>query len=365
MGDNQMTRSRSKRSVLSGALATTTATTLAAVLSVGVWSNAQAEERVVWKMHSAFPSKLKILGSGAERVVDSVEKLSKGTFRLKFYEPNALLPAFDYLDGVSSGAVPAAWSIASLHAGRIQALTFYGAVPFGPGPGEFLAWLKYGGGQELHDEFYERLGLKVLLCGIFPPESSGWFKKEVMSIDEMRGMKFRIGGFGAKVLQKFGVSTQLIAGGDIYPALERGTIDATEFSMPVIDEGFGFYQIAKHYYFPGWHQQATLQHLDINLKAWEGLSQWHKDILEAACTANVASAIAEGEGLQYAAIRRMQAKGVQVHRWPQESLDKLEAAWNEVVEEAAAGDADVKRVWDSYRTFREQYAVWGNLGYIK
>ena len=354
-----MIRSNTKRILV--------ATAAAAVLtfSLGDIAQAQQQERVTWKMHSAFPSTLKILGSGALRVVADVQKLSNGTFDLKFFEPNALLPAFDYLDGVASGAVPAAWSIASLHAGRIQALTFYGAVPFGPRPGEFLAWLKYGGGQDLHDELYARLGLKPLVCGIFPPEASGWFKKEIKSVEDLIGLKMRRGGFGAKTLEKFGVSTQMVAGGDIYPALERGALDATEFSMPVVDEGFGLFEVAKHYYFPGWHQQATLQHLDINLKAWENLSQWHKDILETACAANVSRAIAEGEGLQYAALQRMQAKGVQLHRWSEEDLGKLRGAFTEVITEAANSDKDVKRVWDSFRTFRENYAVWGNLGYIQ
>ena len=325
---------------------------------------ASAAERVNWKMHSAFPSKLKILGSGALRVVEEVEAVSQGSFRIRFYEPNALLPAFDFFDGISEGSVPMAWSIASLHGGRKQALAFFGAVPFGPGAGEFLAWLKYGGGQALHDELYHGLGMHPVLCGIFPPEASGWFRKEVKTTADLRGMKFRIGGFGAKVLEQFGVSTQLIAGGDIYPALELGSLDATEFSMPVIDEDLGFYQIAKHYYFPGWHQQSTQQHLDINKKAYDELSDYHKRGLKVSCGYNIAEAIAEGEGLQFGPLKRMQEKGVTLHRWSDEVLGELNAAWAKVIEEAAASDADVKRVWDSYTAFRAEYAVWRKLGYL-
>lgn len=337
---------------------------LVAAIGIGLIGPAVASERVIWKMHSAFPSNLTILGSGALRVVDDVEKLSQGTFRIQFNEPGALLPAFDYFDAISRGSVPVAWGIASLNAGRSTALNFYGAVPFGPRAGEFLAWLRYGGGQDLHDEIYAGLGMKPIVCGMIMPEASGWFREEVKSLEDMRGMKFRIGGFPAKVLEKFGVSTQLIAGGDIYPALERGAIDGMEFSMPVIDEAMGFYQIAKHYYFPGWHQQATLMHLEINLNAYNELSDWHKHILNSACGNNVYEAIAEGEGLQFGPIRRIEEKGVQIHRWSDDVLAELRAAWIEVIEEAASADADVKRVWDSYRTFREDYSIWRDLGYV-
>ena len=123
----------------------------------------------------------------------------------------------------------------------------------------------YGGGRELYDEIYARHGIKGIPCGIFPPEASGWFRTEITSLEDLKGLKMRFFALGAKVMEKVGVSTQLLAGGDIFPALELGTIDATEYASPVIDKDLGFYQIAKHYYFPGWHQQSTWLDLIINL----------------------------------------------------------------------------------------------------
>ena len=142
--------------------------------------------------------------------------------------------------------------------------------PFGPPAPEFLAWLFYGGGVELAEEMYGRDNIKFHACGMIPPETSGWFREEITSLDQLQGLKMRFFGLGAKVMQKFGVSTQQLAGGDIYPALELGTIDATEFSMPAIDRSYGFYQIAKYNYFPGWHQQSTTNEILINKEKWEG-----------------------------------------------------------------------------------------------
>jgi TRAP-type mannitol/chloroaromatic compound transport system substrate-binding protein len=165
-------------------------------------------------------------------------------------------------------------------------------------------------------------------------------------------------------MERIGVSTQLIAGGDIYPALERGSIDATEYSMPAIDLDLGFYQIAKHYYFPGWHQQSTLFDLMMNKDKWDALSDVQKVQIETACQANIAMMLAEGEAIQFSALAELQEKGVTLHRWPPEVLGDLESAWNDVAAELAAEDATFKQVWDSFTAYRAGYKVWKELGYL-
>ena len=150
----------------------------------------------------------------------------------------------------------------------------------------------------------------------------------------------RFFGLGAKVMQKLGVDTQLLAGGDIYPALERGTIDATEFSMPAIDQNLGFYNIAKHYYFPGWHQQSTIQELLINKAKWDAMTDQQRELIKTACKANVAFQLAEGEAIQGKALAEMEAAGVTIHKWPPEMLDTFQTAWTEVVEEEVAANPD-------------------------
>ena len=200
---------------------------------------------------------------------------------------------------------------------------------------------------------------------MIPPEASGWFRKEIKSLEDLRGLKIRFFGYGGKVLEKFGVSPQFIAGGDIYPALELGTIDATEFSSPVIDEGFGFHQIASHYYFPGWHQQTTLFEFSMHKDTYGKLTKVQKSIIQMACDAMIAITLAEGEATQFGAMKRFQAKGVTLHRWSDETLSRLEAAWSDIIKEEVASNADVAKVYASYSKFRADYKIWADMGYLK
>jgi TRAP-type mannitol/chloroaromatic compound transport system substrate-binding protein len=324
-----------------------------------------AQERVRWKMHAAFPSKMQVLGTNGVRVAETVTNLSGGSLTLRHYEPNALVPAYNYIDALGQGSLEAAYGVAGVHVAKNPALAFFAAVPFGPNPGEFLAWLKHGGGLPLMDELYAKLNVKGLVCGMLPPEASGWFRQEVKSLDDLKGKKIRFFGYGGKVLEKFGVSPQLLASGDIYPALELGTIDATEFSIPSADESLGLHQVAKHYYFPGWHQLATLQELEMHRPAYEALSKEHKMLLDVVCGYAIAESYADGEATQFAAMHRIQQKGVTLHRWPPEMLKAFEDAWVEVIEAEAAKQPDVKKIWASLSDFRKKYAIWGDMGYMR
>ena len=337
---------------------------VAGAVMVAAAAAADAQERVRWKMHSAFPQKLQVLGENSVRVADTVTELSGGTLSIKRFEPNALVPAYTYIDAIGQGSVDAAYGVAGIHVAHNPALAFFAAVPFGPNEVEFLAWMKHGGGNGLMDELYAKLNVYGIVCGILPPEASGWYRKEMMGLEDFKGLKIRFFGYGGKVLEKFGASAQLIAGGDIYPALELGTIDASEFSIPVADEGFGFYQIAKHYYFPGWHQPATLQQLEVHRPTYEALSKHHKLLLDVVCGFSNTESIADGSAKQAPALHRIREKGVTIHRWPDETLDRLRQAWVEVIEEDAKKYPDVGRVWASLSKFREEYAIWRKVGYV-
>lgn len=331
---------------------------LAPVLSVA------AQERVSWRMQSAFGSQLSVVGEVAARFEKVVESTSGGTFTVKFFEPGKLVPTLTGFDAVKSGALDAMWGAAGFHAGKIPALSWFSAVPFGPRAGEYLAWLEYGGGGEIYDEIYAQYGLKGFRCSLIAPEASGWFREEIKSPADLKGLKMRFFGLGAKVMSKMGVSTQLLSPADIYPALERGVIDATEYSMPSMDLDLGFYQVAKHYYFPGWHQQATVGELLVNRARWEALSETHKAVLETACGDSLNWSFARSEALQYKAMLTLKEKGVKFHRWPESVLKELEAKWQEVIEEESASDPLFKRVYESYAAFRRQYAVWREHGYL-
>ena len=337
------------------------AATAVALATFTVATAPDAQERVRWKMQSAFPSNLSHLGTSAVRLEGMVDRLSGGGFELKFFEPGALVPALECFDAASKGSVEACFTTAGYHTGKYPALAFFTAVPFGPDFGEYFAWMLYGGGKELQNEIYARHNLVSVDCNMIGPETSGWFKQPVESLEDLRGLKMRFFGLGAQVMQKMGVSTQLLAGADIYPALERGVVDATEFSMPNMDIDLGFHQIAKFNYYPGWHQQSSIGELLMNKEAWEGLDDQSQAIIEAACGWNIYVNYSETEAMNPEAMNTMLSEhGVTNMRWGDEELAAFEAAWNEVLEEQSAEDEDFKNIAESYKQFREVYKTWGD-----
>ena len=325
---------------------------------------ADAQERVRWRLHSAFGTNLSVLGPVGPRISEWVSRMSDGRFDIRVFEPGALAGGYAYYDPVSQGAFEAAYGTPGGNQGKNSVYAFLSSWPFGPGALEFNAWMLKGGGAELAAKYYARDNIKHFYCGLIPPETSGWFREPVESLEQLRGFKMRFFGMGARVMQKFGVSTQQLAAGDIYPALELGTIDATEFSMPSIDRSLGFYQIAKYNYFPGWHQQATTNEILVNMDAWNELPDTYQAMFEVACLANGLVELADGEASQAPALIQNQEDGVEIRVWPQEILDQLEAAWEEVLQEEIEANPDVAELWESFSTFSEAYQTWGEVGYL-
>ena len=208
-------------------------------------------------MPSAFGSQLPHLGPSGVRFSQGHRAHVRRQVRDQVLRAGRDRPGLECFDAVSKGSVEACWTTPGYNTGKYPALAFFTTVPFGPSFGEFLAWKWFGGGNKLRDEIYAKHDVVAFDCFCIGPETSGWFRHEVKSVDELKGLKMRFFGLGAKVMQKLGVSTQLLAAADIFPALERGVIDATEFSMPTMDIKLGFHQIAKFNYFPGWHQLVS------------------------------------------------------------------------------------------------------------
>ncbi|MFC3051261.1 TRAP transporter substrate-binding protein [Kordiimonas pumila] len=318
-----------------------------------------------WRMSSTYPSSLIQLGTLGKRLESEIAHVSGGTVTLEFVEPGVLAPPFEIFDAISYGAIEAGWSTPGYWAGKEPALQLFSSVPFGPSAPEYLGWFDFGGGKELFEEIYHKHNIHSIICGMTPPEASGWFKKEIKTIDDFKGLKIRFFGLGAKVLEEVGAAPQLIAGGEIYQALELGTIDATEYAMPAVDYKMGFYEVANHYYFPGWHQQSTFFELMINLDKWNSLSETQQHQINTVCAANVRYGISEGEALQAEAIVNIEKAGVQIHTWSPEILSELRTAWDKVATELAENNPDFKRAWVSLQTFRETYQGWASRGYLK
>ncbi len=332
-----------------------------------VWTTpAEAQKRGRWKMESAFASSLDVVGESGPIFSENLRKMSGGALDIKFHEPGALVPAFEVFNAVAKGSIEAGWTTSGFHVGQIPSAPWFTTVPFGPQAGEYLAWLKYGGGEKLKDEIYGRHGVKGITCIMIAPEASGWFRKEIKTVDDLKGLKMRFFGLGGRVMQKLGVQTQLLPPGDIYPALERGVIDATELAFPSIDIKQGFHQVAKHYYFPGWHQQSSVGEFLVNLDKWKELSEEHRRMIEVACDANIMWSFATSEARQFSAMRDLVEKhGVKIHFWSEAILAKMRSAWEEVIREESAKDLDFKRVHASYAEFRQKYAIWKDHGYLK
>ena len=329
-------------------------------------TDAAAQERVRWKMQSAFGSQLPHLGASGVRFSKDIERMSGGRLEIKFFEPGALIPPLECFDAVSKGSIESCWTTPGYHTGKYPALAFFTTVPFGPGFGEFLAWKWYGGGNKLRDEIYAKHDLIAIDCFCIGPETSGWFRTEIKSVEELKGLKMRFFGLGAQVMQKLGVSTQLLAAADIYQALERGVIDATEFSMPTMDMKLGFHQIAKFNYFPGWHQLVSCSELLMNKKAWEALPDNYKAMIEVAAGRQVAQTYAESEAMQFEVMAEMRDKyKVQVKRWSDTDLAAFEKAWFEVIKEESAKDPIFKKVADHFLDYRKKYAIWGDAQVVK
>ncbi len=332
-----------------------------AVAAALVAAPAVAKDKLLLKTPVAFSTALPGLGTPIPRVAETVEIMSGGTLRMKVYEPGKLVPAFEILDAVSAGKINSGYTTAGYWAGKIPAAPLFSAVPFGPEAGEYMAWMFYGDGLTLYQRMYDEAGynVHVLPCAVIAPETSGWFAKEINSPEDLKGLKMRFFGLGGKVMQKLGVATSLLPGGEIFPALEKGAIDATEFSMPAIDQRLGFHKVVKYNYFPGWHQQATVFELLINKDVWNEASEQHQAILTQACKASLADSFAEGEASQFDALQKNVAdNGVQIRQWSPEMLAVFKETWDDVAAEEIANDPFFAEVYENMSTFRAGYDLW-------
>lgn len=344
-----------------------TALTSLAVAAAMLTAPAHAADKILLKTPIAFSTALPGLGTPIPRVAEQLDLMSGGEIKMKIYEPGKLVNPFEILDAVSTGKINSGYTTAGYWAGKIPAAPLFSAVPFGPEAGEYMAWLYYGNGLSLYQEMYDQAGynVKVIPCAIIAPETSGWFAKEINSPADLQGLKMRFFGLGGKVMQKLGVATSLLPGGEIFPALEKGAIDATEFSMPAIDSRLGFHKLVKFNYFPGWHQQATVFELLINKDEWTATTDQQKAIIENACKASMADSLAEGEAAQFTAMNEnVEQHGVQIKQWNDEMLATFRKTWDEVAAEEAGNDAFFATVLEDMNTFRTGYKLWKENAFL-
>lgn len=337
---------------------------LAAAATAALAGTASAADRIRWKVPNAFPSHLPALGENAGIVADLLNQVSGGEIQFKIFEPGNLVPPLELTDAVQNGSLDAGYTWMGYDSGKIPASPLFAARPFGMEPWEYTAWWYEGGGKDLAEEVYGARNVHPILCGINGPETAGWFSKEINSMADLQGLKIRFAGLGGEVMQKAGASVTLLPGSEIFQALEKGAIDATEFSMPAVDQMLGFDKVAKFNYFPGWHQTYTAFHLIVNKDVWNGLEDQTRALFDTACTATTLRSLSRGEAIQGAVIRGFEEKGVSAKTVPAEMLRELKALTDEVMAAQAEADPDFKKVYESQEAFAASYQTWKGLAYL-
>ncbi len=359
-----MIHSRFTRPGLVSSLKTIFTSISLAVLLIAPVQQANAADNIRWKVQSTFNTAWPALGDPIAFLSKSLDRATDGRIKLKIYEPGKIVPPLEITPSISKGDLPAAYNYLAYDQGRIPSAVLFSAVPFGMEPWEYAAWWFEGEGAGLAAEIYHQRNVHPLLCSTIGPETAGWYRKPIKGLDDIQGLKIRFSGLGGMVLNEVGASATLMAGGEIFAALEKGTLDATEYSMPAIDEILGFHKIAKYNLFPGWHQPSTSTHLLINLDIWNGLSDSDKALFEMGCTAATMRAITRGEALQGAQIKGFADKGVTAAKLPDDVIQELKRVSMQVINEEAAKDADFKRVWESQQAFHNDYQIWKEWGYL-
>ena len=321
-------------------------------------------ESVRWRATSSYTNSMPVIGGVPQKLASLLAEVSSGAIELQTFEPGEVVPALEVTESVKEGKVAAGFQWIGYDQGRIPASTLIAAVPFGMEPSEFIAWWYYGDGQQLGEALYAEHNIMPLLCTIVGPETGGWFIAPLNSLDDLAGLKIRFAGIGGKVLQRLGASVTMIPGGEIFQALEKGAIDASEFSLPAVDELLGFGRVAKYNYFPGWHQPFSTGHLQVNLDTWNALRPETQALFRLGCKAMVADTLAESEAMQGPIIRDFAAQGVTAAQLPDDILRELHRVSNEVLDEEAAADDQFAEMLESQREFSAAYDFWQKNAYL-
>lgn len=322
------------------------------------------QARIAWRVPVVFQTTLPVLGDNPVYVADIIRRASNNNIQLELFEPGEIVPAFSVTDAVRDGKVNAGYVWLGYDQGKIPASPLVSAVPFGMEPWEYSAWWYEGGGRELTERLYIPHNIHPIYCGMTGPETAGWFRQPINALEDMQGLKIRFAGLGGKVIERLGASVTMLPGGEIFQALEKGAIDATEFALPVVDQTLGFSRVAKYNYYPGWHQTFTSSHLVVNLAVWQTLSSADQAMLEMGCTAGVIRNLSRSEALQGPVIAGFGQAGVFAESLPEDILRRLAQITDEVLEEEAARDADFAEILASQRAFRADYAHWKSRAYL-
>ena len=319
---------------------------------------ASAQPRIRWRVPGSFPKSLDTLYGTHEFIARRVNELTDGAFQLQIFGPGELVPALNVLDAASAGTVEAGFTSAYYYLGKDPSLAVATCLPFGLNSRQHWAWLTQAGGRDLYAPVYRDQGVHGIPAGNTGAQMGGWFRKEIKSLEDLRGLKFRIAGFGGNVLGKLGVITQQIGGADIYPALERGVIDGAEWVGPYDDEKLGFNRVAPFYYYPGWWEYSPSIDLMVNNRAWDALPKQYQHVLESACAEAWHWMAARYDVLNPPAMRRLIAAGTQLKPFPREVMAASYRASQEFFTEVGERNPRFKSIHEQWNKFRLDQIPW-------
>ena len=316
---------------------------------------------ISWRMAGSWPKSLDTLYGGMEQIAKRVSDATGGKFNIKVFAAGEIVGPLQVLDAVQNGTIECGHTAAYYYFGKDPTFSLSCAVPFGPNSRQQNAWMYHGGGKELLREVFKSYNVMQFAAGNTGCQMGGWFRKEIKSVADLKGLKYRISSYAGMVLSKLGVVPQTIGGGDIYPALEKGTIDGAEWVGPYDDEKLGFYKVAKYYYYPGWWEGGPELDLLVNIKSWEALPKEYQAILEAACAEANVTMLAKYDAVNPAALKRLIGNGVQLRPFSNEIMAACYKAANEVAAEISAKNPQFKKVYDAMVKFRNEQVQWFSI----
>ncbi len=316
------------------------------------------QKSVTWRLASSFPRSLDTIFGGAEVLAERVEAMSEGRFRIRCHPAGEIVPAVQVMDAAQQGTVQVAHTASYYFIGKNPALAFDACVPFGFTSRQQTAWLTEGGGLELMRGLFADFNLTTFPAGNTGSQMGGWFKREIRSAEDLKGLRMRIPGLGGQVMDRLGATVQMIAGGEIFPALERGAIDATEWVGPYDDEKLGFHKVAKYYYYPGWWEPGPSLSYQVNLDAWNKLPKTYQEMFVSAASESATAMQARYDQRNPPALRRLLDQGVEMRPFSDDLMRAARDASLDMLEEQAAADATYRSIYNSWKQARRDAYRW-------
>ncbi len=329
-----------------------------ATAAVAVPAIAQSNPTIKWRLTSSFPKSLDTLYGASEVFAKAVAQATDNKFQIQCFAAGEIVPGLQAADAVSNDTVEMAHTASYYYVGKDPTFALFTAQPFGLNSRMQTAWMKFGGALDLANEFYKKYNFVAFPAGNTGTQMGGWFRKEIKTVDDIKGLKFRIAGFAGKIFAEMGAVPQQVAGGDIYPSLEKGTIDAAEWVGPYDDLKLGFYKVAPYYYYPGWWEGGAMLHNFININKWNALPKNYQAVVKAASDAAHVWMQAKYDAANPDALKRLVAQGAKLRGFPEPVMEASYKATMETYKETAASNPAFKKVYESMVAFRGNEYLW-------